>query len=178
MKIKQPKRRGEWVELRFMAAAAENDMNVTRPWGDSAQYDFIVEHQGRFLRIQVKSTQFFDRGCYPCAVKGSHWPYAENVFDFLAVYILPEDLWYIIPAHAFRGQASVAPAASGGRLKICQMSWRVGVNEASAGDADRTGRGCARFQCGRDGTRARSLSRLKYAEFRDDALVKRASSSG
>jgi hypothetical protein len=35
MKIKQPKRRGEWVELRFMAAAAENDLNVTRPWGDS-----------------------------------------------------------------------------------------------------------------------------------------------
>ena len=46
MKIKQPKRRGEWVELRFMAAAAENGFHVTKPWGDSAQYDFIVENQG------------------------------------------------------------------------------------------------------------------------------------
>jgi len=53
MKIKQPKRRGEWVELRFMAAAAENDLHVTRPWGDSAQYDFVVETNSRFMRIQV-----------------------------------------------------------------------------------------------------------------------------
>jgi len=37
MQIKQPKRRGEWVELRFMAAAAENGLHVTKPWGDSAQ---------------------------------------------------------------------------------------------------------------------------------------------
>lgn len=108
MKIKQPKRRGEWVELRFMAAAAENDLHVTKPWGDSAQYDFIIEHQGRFRRIQVKSTQFFDRGCYPCAVRGSHWRYDEGAFDFLVVYIVPRDLWYIIPETVFRGQASVA----------------------------------------------------------------------
>jgi PD-(D/E)XK endonuclease len=108
MKIKAPKRRGEWVELRFIAAAAENDLHVTKPWGDSAQYDFVLEHQGRFLRIQVKSTQFFDRGCYPCAVRGSHWRYDEDAFDFLAVYILPEDLWYIIPKPVLRGQASVA----------------------------------------------------------------------
>jgi hypothetical protein len=108
MKIKQPKRRGEWVELRFMAAAAEHDLHVTKPWGDSAQYDFILEHNGRFLRIQVKSTQFRDEGAYPCAVHGSgQRAYPDDAFDFLAVYVLPEDLWYIIPAHAFRGQASV-----------------------------------------------------------------------
>ena len=77
MKIKAPKRRGEWVELRFMAAAAENDLHVTKPWGDSAQYDFILEHQARLLRIQVKSTQFKCEGSYPCAVRGSHWRYAE-----------------------------------------------------------------------------------------------------
>jgi len=70
MKIRQPKRRGEWVELRFMAAAAEHDLRVTKPWGDSAQYDFILEHDGRFVRIQVKSTQFKDNGAYPCAVHG------------------------------------------------------------------------------------------------------------
>ena len=57
-------------------------MHVTKPWGDSAQYDFILEHQSRFLRVQVKSTQFFDHGCYPCAVRGSRWRYAENAFDF------------------------------------------------------------------------------------------------
>ena len=108
MKIRQPKRRGEWVELRFMAAAAEHDLRVTKPWGDSAQYDFILEHDGRFVRIQVKSTQFKDNGAYPCAVHGSgQRSYPDDAFEFLAVYVVPEDVWYIIPAHAFRGQASV-----------------------------------------------------------------------
>ncbi len=125
MNIKAPKRRGEWVELRFMAAAAENDMHVTKPWGDSAQYDFIVEHQGRFLRIQVKSTQFFDRGFYPCAVRGSHWRYSDDAFDFLAVYILPEDLWYIIPKRGFWGQASVAlrPAVANSKYAKYLGAW-------------------------------------------------------
>jgi len=108
MKIRQPKRRGEWVELRFMAGAAEHDLRVTKPWGDSAQYDFILEHDGRFVRIQVKSTQFKDNGAYPCAVHGSgQRSYPDDAFEFLAVYVVPEDVWYIIPVHAFRGQASV-----------------------------------------------------------------------
>jgi hypothetical protein len=62
----------------------------------------------RFRRIQVKSTQFFNRGCYPCAINGSQRPYADDAFDFLVIYILPEDLWYIILEPFFRGQASMA----------------------------------------------------------------------
>jgi hypothetical protein len=53
--IKESKMRGEWAELRFMARAAEHGLRVTKPWGDSAKYDFAVERQGRFLRVQVKS---------------------------------------------------------------------------------------------------------------------------
>jgi hypothetical protein len=95
----------------------------TRPprhqaWGDSAQYDFILEHHGRFIRIQVKSTQFKDSGAYPCAVHGSgQRAYPDAAFDFLAVYVVPEDAWYIIPAHAFRGQASVCLRPSQARSK-------------------------------------------------------------
>jgi len=55
--IKHPKQRGEWAELRFMARAAEHGLCVTKPWGDSARYDFAVEHNGHFLRVQVKSTK-------------------------------------------------------------------------------------------------------------------------
>ena len=56
VKIKHPKRRGEWAEMRFMAMAAENGLEVTKPFGEMARYDFIVEYQGRFARVQVKST--------------------------------------------------------------------------------------------------------------------------
>src|SRR2546423_10400572 len=54
--IVHPKKRGEWVELQFMARAAHHGLTVSKPWGDTARYDFIVEHRGRFQRVQVKST--------------------------------------------------------------------------------------------------------------------------
>ncbi len=50
------KERGEWAEMRFMARAAEHGFRVSKPWGESSRYDFAVEANGRFLRIQVKST--------------------------------------------------------------------------------------------------------------------------
>ena len=54
--IVHPKKRGEWVELQFVARAAHHGLTVSKPWGDTARYDFIVEHGGRFQRVQVKST--------------------------------------------------------------------------------------------------------------------------
>jgi hypothetical protein len=108
MRIKHPKLRGEWAELRFMTRAAEHGLCVTKPWGETARYDFAVEHEGHFVRVQVKSTMFVDRGGYSCSVRGCSGPYEGDPFDFLAVYLIPEDLWYIIPAEKVRGQGSVA----------------------------------------------------------------------
>ena len=108
MKIKHAKRRGEWAELRFMAAAAEQGLHVTRPWGDTAQYDFVLEHEARFARVQVKSTGFKDRGGYSCSVRGSRGAYVGDPFDFVAVYVVPEDVWFIIPEHVVHGRRSVA----------------------------------------------------------------------
>ena len=55
--IQHPKLRGEWAELRSMARAAEHGLVVSKPFGDTASYDIAVEHQGKFLRVQVKSTK-------------------------------------------------------------------------------------------------------------------------
>jgi PD-(D/E)XK endonuclease len=108
MDIKHPKLRGEWAELRFMAAAAEHGLHVTKPWGETAQYDFAVESEGRFVRVQVKSTGFKDRGGYSCSVRGSRGAYVGNAFDFLAAYIVPEDVWFVIPRDVVNGRRSVA----------------------------------------------------------------------
>ena len=108
MKIKHPKLRGEWAELRFMTRAAEHGLCVTKPWGETARYDFAVEHEGHFVRVQVKSTMFKDRGGYSCTVRGCRGPYEGDPFDFLAAYLIPEDVWYIIPAERFSGQGSIA----------------------------------------------------------------------
>ena len=107
--IRHPKRRGEWVELQFMARASAHGLIVSKPWGDSARYDFIVEHRGRFLRVQVKSTTVCDRGAYLCNTvsrppqrKGPGRSYTAREIDFFAFFIIPEDLWYIVPIAQLR----------------------------------------------------------------------------
>ena len=50
------KERGEWVELQFMAAAASRGYHVLKPYGDSLAYDVGIDHGGRLMRVQVKST--------------------------------------------------------------------------------------------------------------------------
>lgn len=92
------KQRGEWVEMRFMARAAEEGLQVSKPFGDSAQYDFIVEHGAHCLRVQVKSTSHRHHGGHGCHVRGSNSrPYAANSFDVVAVYLVQIGVWYIIP---------------------------------------------------------------------------------
>jgi len=46
MKIKHPKLRGEWAELRFMTRAAEHGLCVTKPWGETARYDLRWSMKG------------------------------------------------------------------------------------------------------------------------------------
>ena len=67
-----------------------------------------MEHEGHFVRVQVKSTMFKDRGGYSCTVRGCRGPYEGDPFDFLAAYLIPVDMWYIIPAERFSGQGSIA----------------------------------------------------------------------
>lgn len=107
-KIKHPKLRGEWAELCFMVRAAEKGLQVSKPWGETARYDFAVERDGHFARVQVKSTMFKDRGGYSCTVRGCRGPYEGDPFDFVAAYLIPENLWYIIPEEMIRGQGSIA----------------------------------------------------------------------
>jgi hypothetical protein len=94
--IKQPKQRGEWAELRFMARASEHGLSISKPWGDSCRYDVIVGHAGKFLRVQVKSTVCRSRHSYAYHVNGR--AYTTEQIDFLAIYIIPKDIWYIFPA--------------------------------------------------------------------------------
>jgi PD-(D/E)XK endonuclease len=103
--IKHPKERGEWAELRFMARAAEFGLRVSKPFGESAHYDVTVEHDGQFLRVQVKSTASQKHNSYGCALHGNRTLYQAGDFDFLAAYIIPLDVWFILPFEiAIRGQ--------------------------------------------------------------------------
>jgi hypothetical protein len=103
---KHPKRRGEWVELQFMARAASYGLNLCKLWGESARYDVAVEDMGGFYRVQVKSTTFLRKHHWVC--RFSHRTYRRGDFDFLAVYIVPEDIWYIMPFAAIGGRTWIS----------------------------------------------------------------------
>jgi hypothetical protein len=104
-KFKNYKLRGEWVELRFMTQAAEYGIMVSKPWGDSAPYDLMVEHKGRIRRVQVKSTAYKRDASYKCHVTANGIPYPADHLDFIAAYVIPTDTWYIIPIKAVGTQA-------------------------------------------------------------------------
>ena len=83
-----------------MARAAKEGLRLAKPWGDSSRYDVVVETGGRFVRVQVKSTANRQpNGGYVCGVHPSPGSalYRRGDFDFLAAYIIPLDVWYIIP---------------------------------------------------------------------------------
>ena len=100
---RQFKLRGEWVELLFMTRAAEHGLRVMKPWGGSSRYDFVVEAGGRFLRVQVKSTNFRKSKFYVCSmVRFGQKCYTSDDIDFFAIYVIPVDSWYIVPIRVAR----------------------------------------------------------------------------
>jgi hypothetical protein len=88
------KQRGEWVELQFMAQAAQHHFAVSKPWGDTRAYDVGIEHGENFLRVQVKSTTSRSGAGYRCQFMPNHQnkhDYSLNQIDLFAAYVIPED---------------------------------------------------------------------------------------
>jgi hypothetical protein len=145
VRIKHAKRRGEWAEMRFMAMATENGIEVSKPYGDMAHYDFVVEHEGKFARVQVKSTMAGHGRGYECTVRGWRGPYRPNAFDYVAVYLIVEDLWYIIPAKKIRGQWTVgfSPNLSTGKYEPYREAWHLLRGESARRGRVRSIKACA-----------------------------------
>ena len=117
--VKGCKERGEWAELCFMAKAAGLGMGVSKPLGDSRRYDVLVEAGGRILRVQVKSTLYRRRGNeYSLNVMGpQRKQYEPGTVDFFAVYLIPEDEWYIIPYEVLGEKLTLHFSPGGSRQK-------------------------------------------------------------
>ncbi|HWZ83570.1 MAG TPA: group I intron-associated PD-(D/E)XK endonuclease [Terriglobales bacterium] len=122
------KQRGEWAELCFMARAAGMGLCVCKPYGDSAQYDVGIEKDGRMLRVQIKSTTYSRSGAFTCNVVGrGRKGYAAGVVDFIAVYLVPMNVWYILPFEALAGTVSLqfAPGRVGNKYQAYVEAWHL-----------------------------------------------------
>lgn len=62
-------------------------------------------------RVQIKGSSQIENGLYHLNAHRRTGrravPYRPGEIDFLAAYIIPEDMWYIIPLHAFLGSTSL-----------------------------------------------------------------------
>ena len=124
-----PKRKGELAELAFVLTAASHGLTVSKPYGESAAYDFLVQSGKRVLRIQVKAcfTRYRDGFHFNLGQHGQH--YTTEDVDFLAAYIAPADLWYIIPIEVVQAVTVIAvnPGAkdrqSGARFEPYREAW-------------------------------------------------------
>jgi len=117
-KFETYKRRGEWAELLFMTVAQGLGFNVAKPWGDSARYDVSIEQDGRFLRVQVKSTENPKGDGYLCQLLrlGDTFYTAKDI-DYFALYVVPVDVWYIFPVKTLWGMTAVVLTPSSKRYK-------------------------------------------------------------
>jgi len=143
------KRRGEWAEMYFMTCAAEHGLHVSRPYGEMTHFDFVVGDHGCLLRVQVKSTLSRKDDGYGCTVRGAQsLRYGPDAFDFLAAVIVPERVWYIIPAELIQGKGKIFLNPSSSKLKYspykeawhllrprdCALRGTISHIEASAAD--------------------------------------------
>ncbi len=104
------KEQGNIVELKFMAKAMGLGIAVSLPFGDNQPYDCITDRNG-LSRVQIKSSSRIDRSSRLNAynVLVSHGSnnkikYTEDDCDIIAIYIIPQDSWYIIPIDFIAGK--------------------------------------------------------------------------
>jgi hypothetical protein len=95
------KRSGEQAEAVFLNKATSLGLSVAMPWGDSERYDLLVDSGRRVWRVQVKSTRYVGERRFSITARGCRAGYTEDEIDFLAAYIVPLDIWYVIPVKAF-----------------------------------------------------------------------------
>lgn len=104
------KRRGEMAEAAFLHKASRMGFGVSKPWGDSEPYDLIVDSGTRLWRVQVKSAyRAAEYGGYTFHAHGNENKkvYSLKDIDVLVAYIVPEDLWYVVPVKVFRNIAGM-----------------------------------------------------------------------
>ncbi|MGA9964679.1 MAG: group I intron-associated PD-(D/E)XK endonuclease [Terriglobales bacterium] len=92
---------GEQGELAFLSKASSLGFALSLPYGHMQRYDFVVDSGKNLWRVQVKTTEHMLNGLYLVGIhhranRRAH-AYTESEIDFVAVYILPEKTWYILP---------------------------------------------------------------------------------
>jgi hypothetical protein len=98
------RRHGDLGEVAFLHKAMELGFVVAQPYGTNHPFDFIVQGGQKLWRVQVKTVVHMSEGLYSLCVRRSQGrkllAYSKSEVDFIAAYIMREDVWYILPVRA------------------------------------------------------------------------------
>src|SRR5450755_3485378 len=111
-KPRNTKRIGELAEAALLHKAVGLGFRVTKPWGDSERYDFVLDSGRRLWRVQIKCTAVGRAGGYH--IQPIHFVYGKNKvvytaddIDVLAAQVVPLDVWYLVPVGALAAGRSL-----------------------------------------------------------------------
>ncbi len=139
------KRVGEISEAAFLHKAVSLGFRVTKPWGDSERYDFVVDSGEKLWRVQIKSTAVVQAGGYH--IQPIHYVYGERKvvytekeIDVLAAHVIPLDVWYVLPVGALAEGSSLRLYPEGGcaraRFEKYREGWDLLWGASDAGAAE------------------------------------------
>jgi PD-(D/E)XK endonuclease len=102
------RQRGDLGEVAFLHKATSLGFMVAQPYGTIYPFDFILQGGQDLWRIQVKAVSHMSGGLYaltPRRHQGkTRRAYSKFEIDFVAVYIIPEETWYILPVREVVGR--------------------------------------------------------------------------
>lgn len=130
----ESKQKGNLTELQCITACYELGYSVSIPYGENSRYDFILDVNGKLLKIQVKTSRFKksiknpqDAIIFACKssntnAKGNvYHRYTKEQIDYFATfwegkcYLVPVEecsvektLWFNSPANGQKAMVSMA----------------------------------------------------------------------
>ena len=127
--VHSEKEKGYLAEMAFVTKAMSLGFNVCKPMGETAGFDFTVESGLEVKKVQIKSRWNKWERRYSLRISGSKRPYRADETDFVIVYIVPEDAWYVLPVNVVAGRqiGHFYPhrSSSGGRLEMYREAWHL-----------------------------------------------------
>lgn len=106
---------GELVEIEFLKESLKRKFIPCKP-PIAQHYDYILDIGNKCIKIQVKSTRYKQprkSDTYILNVsrgggkKNKDYAYVDGDYDFMAAFIVPEQIWFIIPANKVVGKTKI-----------------------------------------------------------------------
>ena len=119
---------GLYAESIFCAKAIKHDLRVASPLVDIYGYDFLIEANTNFHKVQVKCNGVGEKnGSYhfttSCGSKNKK-QYTSDEIDYFAFYLLDLDLFYIVPVFMIKTKTiRIYPEKSKCRFVNYREAW-------------------------------------------------------